>query len=136
MSERRPQGTESLVEAASFSATDLFKDLPAACVQALEKVPRMARLLLERAEEDCIHDMTHKELAQHLGVHRESATAAIGELRKAGIIAVERKRIRIVQRARLERGARVAGQCSPALTSTSRGRDRSVPGVRPRRLKF
>jgi CRP/FNR family transcriptional regulator, cyclic AMP receptor protein len=227
VSERRPQGTESLVEAASFSATDLFKDLPAACVQALEKgsevrdfraghaffhpgetgqvlfllekgrvqtfrtsgtkkliiadlkppavfgemgcigqcmyhcsaqtsepsrirtisradlealldqypvltrrlldlvsqrfvhvlldleatsfrhlVPRMARLLLERAEEDCIRDMTHKELAQHLGVHRESATAAIGELRKAGIIAVERKRIRIVQRARLERAAR------------------------------
>jgi CRP-like cAMP-binding protein len=50
--------------------------------------------------------MTHKELAQHLRVYRESATTALGELKKAGIIAVERKQIRILSRARLERAAR------------------------------
>ena len=36
----------------------------------------------------------------------ESATATLGELRRAGIIAVERKQIRIIERARLERAAR------------------------------
>jgi CRP-like cAMP-binding protein len=42
----------------------------------------------------------------HLRVYRESATAALGELKKAGIIEVERKRIRIVHLNRLERAAR------------------------------
>jgi len=39
-------------------------------------------------------------------VYRESATAALGELRKAGIITMGRKEIRIVNRGRLERAAR------------------------------
>jgi CRP-like cAMP-binding protein len=50
--------------------------------------------------------LTHKEIAQHLRVYRESVTAVLGELRKAGIIQVDRKRIRILHRARLERAAR------------------------------
>lgn len=35
-----------------------------------------------------------------------TATAALGELRKAGIIAIDRKQIRIIDRERLERAAR------------------------------
>lgn len=50
--------------------------------------------------------LTHKDLAGELGIHRESVTAALGELQKAGIIAVERKKIRILQHARLERASR------------------------------
>ena len=42
----------------------------------------------------------------HLRVYRESVTAALGELRKAGIIAVDRKRIRVLNRIRLERASR------------------------------
>jgi DNA-binding transcriptional regulator LsrR (DeoR family) len=53
-----------------------------------------------------VSDLTHKEIAERLRVYRESATSALGELRKAGIIAIERKRIRIVDRARLERASR------------------------------
>jgi len=67
---------------------------------------RLATLLLARAKRGLIKGITHKEIAEYLRVYRESATTALGELRKAGIIAVERKRIRIVDRARLERAAR------------------------------
>jgi DNA-binding transcriptional regulator LsrR (DeoR family) len=66
----------------------------------------MPRLLLQKAEGDCVQGITHKEIAEHLRVYRESVIAALGELRKAGIIAVERKQIRILHRARLERAAR------------------------------
>jgi hypothetical protein len=57
------------------------------------------------AQEESVEDLTHQEIAQHLRVYRESV-AARGELRKARIIAVNRKRIRILNRLRLERAAR------------------------------
>jgi len=66
-------------------------------------IPRLATLLLEKAEHDVVVGMTHKDLADHLGVHRESITATLGELRRAGIITIERKTIRVLQRERLER---------------------------------
>jgi CRP-like cAMP-binding protein len=66
----------------------------------------MSSLLLQKAEGDCVQGITHKEIAEHSRVYRESATAALGELCNAGIIAVKRKRIRILHRARLERAAR------------------------------
>jgi hypothetical protein len=49
--------------------------------------------------------MTHREMAEHLRFYRESATAALGDLRMAGIVAVVRKQIPI-ERARLERASR------------------------------
>ncbi len=68
-------------------------------------IPRMAALLLERADGDSVRGLTHQVLAQHLRVYRKSATAALGEMRRAGIISVGRKQIRILRRARLERAA-------------------------------
>jgi CRP/FNR family transcriptional regulator, cyclic AMP receptor protein len=68
-------------------------------------IPRLAALLLKRAEADLVHNVTHKDLAQHLRVYRESATAALGELKQAGIIEVKRKQIRILNRKRLEQAA-------------------------------
>jgi CRP-like cAMP-binding protein len=69
-------------------------------------MPRIANMLLEQAQDDSVEDLTHQEIAQHLRVYRESVTAALGELRKAGIIGIGRKRIRILNRLRLERAAR------------------------------
>lgn len=66
-------------------------------------IPRLATLLLEKAENGVVAGMTHKQLAEHLGLHRESITATLGELRRAGIIAMQRKTIRILQPERLER---------------------------------
>ena len=68
-------------------------------------IPRLAKLLLNNAEDNCVRDLTHREIAERLHVYRESATSALGELRKAGIIAIERKCIRITDRARLERAS-------------------------------
>jgi CRP-like cAMP-binding protein len=75
--------------------------------QALKgTIPRVAALLLKKKEEDVVRGLTHKNLATELGIHRESVTAALGELQKAGIIAVERKKVRILHAARLERASR------------------------------
>jgi CRP/FNR family transcriptional regulator len=68
-------------------------------------IPRLAKLLLNNAEDNCVRDLTHREIAERLHVYRESATSALGELRTAGIIAIERKCIRIADRARLERAS-------------------------------
>jgi CRP-like cAMP-binding protein len=65
-------------------------------------IPRLATLLLETAENDVVAGLTHKDLAGHLGAHRESITATLGELRRAGIIAIERMKIRILRRERLQ----------------------------------
>lgn len=49
--------------------------------------------------------MTHETLANMLGVRRESVTLAASRLRQEGAIAYSRGRIKIVDRARLEKGA-------------------------------
>jgi CRP-like cAMP-binding protein len=69
-------------------------------------IPRLANLLLERTEDDAVCGLTHKDIARDLGIHRESVSAALGELRRAGIISTARKAIRILEPSRLERAAR------------------------------
>lgn len=102
--EKYPSVTRRILNLVSERFVQVLLDLEATSFQHLS--PRLANLLLERVDGDCVHNMTHREIAQHLRVYRESATAGLGELRKAGIIAVERKQIRIIDRARLERAAR------------------------------
>lgn len=99
-----PIVTRQLLELVSRRFVHVLLDLDAMSFRHL--IPRLANLLLERAEDDCIRNMTHKEIAENLRVYRESATAALGELRKAGIISVARKQIRIIDWTRLERATR------------------------------
>jgi CRP/FNR family transcriptional regulator, cyclic AMP receptor protein len=82
----------------------LLMDLEATLFRGL--TARAARLLLERADGDRVQNITHKQIAEQLHVYRESATEVLGELRKAGIIAVGRRQIRILHRERLERASR------------------------------
>jgi len=102
--EEYPILTRRLLDLVSDRFVRVLTDLDATSFQQL--IPRLANLLLEKADGDLVHNLTHKELAQHLRVYRESATAALGELKKAGIIEVKRKQIRILHRPRLERAAR------------------------------
>ena len=102
--EQYPVVTRRLLDLVSDRFVRVLLDLEATSFRHL--IPRIASLLLDRAQEECVEDLTHQEIAQHLRVYRESVTAALGELRKAGIIAVNRKRIRILNRLRLERAAR------------------------------
>ena len=99
-----PSALDQLLDLVSRRFAQVLLELEATSFQNL--IPRLAALLLTRAKRGLIKGITHKEIAEYLRVYRESATTALGELRKAGIIAVERKRIRIVDRARLERAAR------------------------------
>jgi len=102
--EQYPVVTRRLLDLVSDRFVRVLLDLEATSFRHL--IPRIASLLLDRAQEECVEDLTHKEIAQHLRVYRESVTAALGELRKAGIIAINRRRIRILNRLRLERAAR------------------------------
>ena len=99
-----PQVTRRLLDLVGQRFVHVLLDLEGMSFRPL--LPRLAALLLEKAEGDVIRNMTHKELAEHLRVYRESATTVLGELRKAGIIAIERKQIRILDRPRLERASR------------------------------
>jgi CRP-like cAMP-binding protein len=101
---RRPIVTRRLLELVSARFVRVLLDLEATSFRHL--LPRIASVILERADGDCVEDLTHKEIAGQLRVYRESVTTALGELRKAGIIAVDRKRIRVLDRVRLERASR------------------------------
>lgn len=68
-------------------------------------IPRIASLLLKEAQGDEVVGFTHQDIAEHLGVYRETATTALNELKTAGIVEIGRKRITIVDRGRLERAA-------------------------------
>jgi CRP/FNR family transcriptional regulator, cyclic AMP receptor protein len=102
--ERYPVVTRRLLDLVSERFVHVLLDLEATSFRHL--MPRIASLLLKRAQGEWVEDVTHKEIAQHLRVYRESVSTALGELRKAGIIAVDRKRIRVVDRLRLERASR------------------------------
>lgn len=108
------ESIQALLECAPLVAHKLVDLMSERCENFLKKmetvarkglIPRLATLLLEKAENGVVADMTHKELASHLGLHRESITATLGELRRAGIIAIERKTIRILHAERLARAA-------------------------------
>jgi CRP-like cAMP-binding protein len=81
----------------------LFSQDGDACAEGL--IPQLATLLLETADDGVVAGFTHQHLAEQLGLHRESITTTLGELRRAGIIKIERKTIRILHRERLERAA-------------------------------
>jgi CRP/FNR family transcriptional regulator, cyclic AMP receptor protein len=106
---------QALLQCAPHAAHQLVDLMSERCAHFLHKmetlalrglIPRLANLLLEKAENGVVAGLTHKDLAEHLALHRESITATLGELRKAGIIKTERKKILILQRERLERATR------------------------------
>jgi CRP-like cAMP-binding protein len=66
-------------------------------------IPRIAALLLRAAEGDEVKGLSHKDIAERLGVYRETVTNALNELKTAGIIDLGRKHITIVDRSKLER---------------------------------
>jgi CRP-like cAMP-binding protein len=71
-----------------------FKGIPA----------RLASLLLRLAEEqgnDEISGLTHQDLAESVGTYRETATQVLNDLKSQGLIEIGRKRIKILDSARL-----------------------------------
>ncbi len=71
-----------------------FKGIPA----------RLASLLLQLADEqggDDVTGLTHQDLAESVGTYRETATQVLNDLKADGLIEIGRKRITILDRARL-----------------------------------
>ena len=99
-----PEVTRRLLDLVGRRFVQVLLNLEETSFQPL--IPRLAKLILKDAEENSVRDLTHREIAERLHVYRESVTSALGELRKAGIIAIGRKCIRIVDRTRLERASR------------------------------
>lgn len=82
--------TRRLLHLVSQRFVRVLIDLDATLFRRL--IPRLANLLLEKAEGNFVHNLTHKDIAEYLRVYRESATAALGELKNAGIVEVKRNR--------------------------------------------
>ena len=66
---------------------------------------RVAALLLRESDGDSVDGLTHQDIAERLGVYRETATNALNELKAADLIAIGRKHITILDRARLKLAA-------------------------------
>ena len=73
----------------------VFKGIPA----------RVAALLLREADGDSVDGLTHQDIAERLGVYRETATNALNELKAADLIKIGRKHITILDRERLRLAA-------------------------------
>lgn len=99
-----PEVTRRLLDLVGWRFLQVLLNLEETSFQSL--IPRLAKLLINDAKDNSVRDLTHGEIAERLHVYRESVSSALGELRKAGIIAIERKCIRITDRARLERASR------------------------------
>ena len=68
---------------------------------------RVAALLLREADGAEVRGLSHQDIAERLGVYRETATNALNDLKAASVISIGRKRITIIDRERL---ARIAGE--------------------------
>jgi len=68
---------------------------------------QLAALLMRLRNESHsdVIEMTHEELAEHLGVYRETVTAALNNLRKDNLITVGRKQVHLIDIRGLEKKA-------------------------------
>jgi CRP/FNR family transcriptional regulator, cyclic AMP receptor protein len=65
-------------------------------------VPRLAELLRREARDGLVEGLSHQDLGDRLGVYRETVTEALNELKAAGLLEIGRRRIRLLDEARLQ----------------------------------
>ena len=83
-----------LLEAETVIEDFAFKSAPARLATAL------LRLATDHGEE--VVGRTHQDLAEMIGTYRETVTEALDDFKRRGMVELGRKRIRILDRARLE----------------------------------
>ena len=71
-------------------------------------VARAAALLLKKAKSGVVIGFSQQEIADELGVYRESTTNALNHMRSAGWIDIGRKKITILDKQRLEKLTEIA----------------------------
>ena len=64
-------------------------------------VPRLAELLRREARDGVVEGLSHQDIGERLGVYRETVTEALKELKAAGLVEIGRRRIRVLDDARL-----------------------------------
>ncbi|MCA1605817.1 MAG: Crp/Fnr family transcriptional regulator [Acidobacteria bacterium] len=99
----KPKVALRILEAVGKRVVDAERQLEEIAFKGL--IPRLASLLLREAEDNKITGLSHQDIAERLGVYRETVTSALNELKAAGLIEIGRKRITIANEARLERAA-------------------------------
>ena len=65
-------------------------------------VPRLADLLRREARDGMVEELSHQDLGDRLGVYRETVTEALNGLKVAGLLEIGRRRIRLLDEARLQ----------------------------------
>jgi CRP/FNR family cyclic AMP-dependent transcriptional regulator len=98
-----PQVSLRLLEAMGRRVIEAEQQLEEVAFKGL--VPRVAALLLKASDGGEVRGLSHQDLADRLGVYRETVTGALKALKTVGAIDVGRKRIRILDRGALERSA-------------------------------
>ena len=101
----KPQVARRILEAFGKRVIEAEQQLEDIAFKGL--VARVASLLLREAEDGEVKGFSHRDIAERLGVYRETATNALNELKSAGIITIGRKRISITDREQLRQ---VAGE--------------------------
>lgn len=99
----RPQLVLRILKAVGERMVEVEQMLEDAAFKGL--VPRIAALLLREASGGEVRGWSHQEIADQLGVYRESATMALNEMKMAGLIGLGRRKIAVKDRKRLERAA-------------------------------
>ncbi|MBA3240647.1 MAG: Crp/Fnr family transcriptional regulator [Acidobacteria bacterium] len=99
----KPQVARRILEAFGRRVLEAERQLEDIAFKGM--AARVAALLLREAEGDEVVGLSHQDLAERLGVYRETATNALNELKSASIIRIGRKRISIIDRERLRRAA-------------------------------
>jgi CRP-like cAMP-binding protein len=96
---RKPQIARHILEAFGRRVIEAERQLEDTVFKGI--LARVAALLLKESDGDEINGLTHQDIAERLGVYRETATNALNELKSAAVIQIGRKRIAILDRARL-----------------------------------
>ena len=90
----KPRVTLRLLEAVSKRVIELEQKLAELAFESL--IPRLASLLMHEAEGDEVKGLSHQDIAERLGVYRETATNALSELKMADLIRIGRRHITIL----------------------------------------
>ena len=101
----RPQIARRILEAFGRRVLEAERQLEDTVFKGIRG--RVAALLLREANGEEVRGLTHQDIAERLGVYRETATNALNELKAASLISIGRKRIAILDRERLRR---IAGE--------------------------
>lgn len=99
----KPKVALRILEAVGQRVVDAERQLEEIAFKGL--IPRLASLLLREAKGNEVNGLSHQDIAERLGVYRETVTSALNELKTADLIDIGRKKITIVNRSRLERAA-------------------------------